>query len=37
MDDKLLQQCRYFLKDRIRKRIDFAATGQSRGAAPPPA
>jgi SagB-type dehydrogenase family enzyme len=36
MDEKLLQQYRYFLKDTIRKRIDFSQTDQSRGKAPPP-
>lgn len=36
MDDHLLQQYRSFLKDTIRKQIDFSKTDQNRGMAPPP-
>jgi SagB-type dehydrogenase family enzyme len=36
MSDHLIQQSREFLKDTIRQRIDFSATDQSRGIAPPP-
>ncbi len=36
MDKALVQQYRSFLKDTIRKRIDFSKTDQSRGIAPPP-
>ena len=36
MDDHLLQQYRSFLKDTIRKQIDFSQTDQNRGIAPPP-
>jgi len=36
MDKALMQQYRSFLKDTIRKRIDFSKTDQSRGIAPPP-
>jgi len=36
MDRKLIEQFRYFLKDSIRKKIDFALTDQNRGVAPPP-
>jgi SagB-type dehydrogenase family enzyme len=36
MNDHLLQQCRSFLKDTIRKQIDFSQTDQNRGIAPPP-
>ncbi|MCE5283470.1 MAG: SagB/ThcOx family dehydrogenase [Deltaproteobacteria bacterium] len=36
MDKALMQQYRSFLKDTIRKRIDFSRTDQSRGIAPPP-
>lgn len=35
-DDTMLQRFRYFLKDDIRQRIDFAMTAQSRGVHPPP-
>ncbi len=34
--DSLLEQHRDFLKDTIRKRIDFSQTDQSRGVPPPP-
>lgn len=34
--DKRLQQYRYFLKDSIRKTINFSTTDQSRGVPPPP-
>jgi len=33
MGKKLLKQHRYFLKDSIRKRIDFSQTDQNRGIA----
>lgn len=36
MEKKLLKQYRYFLKDSIRKRIDFSQTDQNRGIAAPP-
>jgi len=36
MNDYLLQQHRAFLKDTIRKHIDFSRTDQNRGIAPPP-
>lgn len=36
MNDPLLQQYRSFLKDTIRKEIDFSKTDQNRGVAPPP-
>ncbi len=36
MNDHLLQQYRSFLKDTIRKQIDFSKTDQNRGIAPPP-
>jgi len=36
MDRKLIEQFRFFLKDTIRKKIDFAETDQNRGVAPPP-
>ena len=36
MNDHLLQQYRSFLKDTIRKEIDFSQTDQNRGIAPPP-
>ena len=36
MDGKLIEQFRFFLKDSIRKKIDFAATDQNRGVAAPP-
>jgi SagB-type dehydrogenase family enzyme len=36
MADDLLAQYRFFLRDTIRKRIDFSRTAQSRGVAPPP-
>ncbi|HOD36139.1 MAG TPA: SagB/ThcOx family dehydrogenase [Syntrophales bacterium] len=36
MDRERLETYRFFLKDSIRKRIDFAQTDQSRGADPPP-
>jgi SagB-type dehydrogenase family enzyme len=36
MDQKTRQQFRYFLKDSIRKTIDFSQTDQSRGVPPPP-
>ncbi len=32
----LLETYRYFLKDTIRKTIDFSQTDQSRGVEPPP-
>jgi SagB-type dehydrogenase family enzyme len=31
-----MEQCRYFLKDTIRRTIDFSQTDQHRGVAPPP-
>ena len=34
--EALTEQCRYFLKDSIRKRVDFAQADQNRGVAPPP-
>jgi SagB-type dehydrogenase family enzyme len=34
--EELTEQFRYFLKDSIRKRIDFSSTDQNRGVAPPP-
>jgi SagB-type dehydrogenase family enzyme len=36
VDDQLLQQYRSFLKDTIRKQIDFSTTDQNRGVVPPP-
>ncbi len=36
MDKDIIRQCRSFLKDSIRKTIDFSKTDQSRGIAPPP-
>ena len=36
MDRKLIDQFRFFLKDTIRKRIDFSETDQNRGVAAPP-
>ncbi len=36
MDKKLIEQFRFFLKDTIRKRIDFSETDQNRGVAAPP-
>lgn len=36
MDKNALDHCRYFLKDSIRKEVDFKATEQSRGVPPPP-
>ncbi len=36
MKNSLLQQHRAFLKDTIRKQIDFSKTDQNRGIAPPP-
>ena len=36
MDKDLLQQFRYFLKDSIRKAIDFSQTDQNKRIAPPP-
>lgn len=36
MDHALMQQYRHFLKDTIRKRIDFSGTDQNRGIEPPP-
>lgn len=36
MERKLIEQFRYFLKDSIRKKIDFAETDQNRGVAAPP-
>ena len=36
MDNDRLDKYRYFLKDSIRKVIDFSQTGQNRGVAPPP-
>jgi len=36
MDRKLIEQFRFFLKDSIRKKIDFAETDQNRGVAVPP-
>jgi len=36
MDRKLIEQFRYFLKDSIRKQVDFSQTDQNRGVAPPP-
>jgi SagB-type dehydrogenase family enzyme len=36
MKDRLLEQYRYFLKDTIRKKIDFSMTDQSLGIEPPP-
>ena len=36
MDKDLLQQYRYFLKDSIRKKIDFSRTDQNRGIDVPP-
>ncbi|NPV03268.1 MAG: SagB/ThcOx family dehydrogenase [Syntrophaceae bacterium] len=35
-DRKILEQFRYFLKDSIRKQVDFSQTDQNRGVAPPP-
>jgi SagB-type dehydrogenase family enzyme len=36
MKDSLLEQYRYFLKDNVRKTIDFSQTDQNRGIGPPP-
>lgn len=36
MSGKRYEACRFFLKDTIRKQIDFSLTDQSRGLAPPP-
>lgn len=36
MSAKRYETCRFFLKDTIRKQIDFSLTDQSRGLAPPP-
>jgi SagB-type dehydrogenase family enzyme len=36
MTQSLLEQGRFFLKDTVRKTVDFSATAQSRGIAPPP-
>lgn len=36
MDDELIRQYRFFLKDTIRKAIDFSRTDQYLGVAPPP-
>jgi hypothetical protein len=36
MEKKLMEEYRYFLKDSIRKVVDFSQTDQSRGIAPPP-
>lgn len=36
MEKATIQQYRYFLKDHIRKRIDFSKTDQNRGVAVPP-
>ena len=36
MDKDLLRQYRFFLKDSIRKRIDFSQTDQNKGISPPP-
>ena len=35
-DENLIEQFRFFLKDTIRKRVDFSQTDQHRGMAPPP-
>ncbi len=35
-DKTKLEQIRYFLKDSIRKQIDFSETDQNRGIAAPP-
>ncbi len=34
--EKLVKKSRYFLKDTIRKTINFAYTDQNKGIAPPP-
>ncbi len=34
--EEILERCRFFLKDTIRKQIDFSATAQSRGLPAPP-
>ncbi len=34
--EKLVEKSRYFLKDSIRKTINFAYTDQNKGIAPPP-
>ncbi|MBF8278261.1 MAG: nitroreductase family protein [Candidatus Brocadiaceae bacterium] len=36
MDEDLIEQYRYFLKDSIRKEIDFSATDQNKGVDAPP-
>jgi hypothetical protein len=36
MEDRLLQQYRYFLKDTMRKTIAFSKTDQNLGIEPPP-
>jgi len=36
MDEKLKRECRFFLKDSIRKMVDFSQTDQSKGLEPPP-
>jgi SagB-type dehydrogenase family enzyme len=35
-DENLIEQFRFFLKDTIRKRVDFSRTDQHRGMPPPP-
>ena len=35
-DQSELERYRYFLKDTVRRTIDFSETGQSRGVRPPP-
>jgi len=36
MEEELLQEYRNFLKDRVRRDVDFSQTDQSRGVPPPP-
>ena len=36
MDENLIAQYRYFLRDNIRKEIDFSQTDQNRGIDMPP-
>jgi SagB-type dehydrogenase family enzyme len=36
MDEKTLEEFRYFLKDTVRQTVDFTQTDQSRGVPPPP-
>jgi SagB-type dehydrogenase family enzyme len=36
MENSIMQQYRYFLKDTIRKHVDFSETDQNRGVNPPP-